>query len=367
MMIAFGIRYLTGYVVASAVSSRDTVEWPPHPARIFMAMAAAMFETGEDSDERESLMWLERQGSPALRVNDAQPRNVPTCYVPVNDTSSPIKKNNLLPPLQSAAIGRDRQPRTFPKTRPTEEALFLVWADSNPSEKQRCNLQKICHKVSRIGHSSSLVQMWVEEAPPPCNLIPCDLGDVRLRVASPGTLSYLEDMANFKALHQYEELSKEIAILTAEKKAIKGEEGSKRKEEIQQKINVLEQQRKTLHPRPSQRPVISQWQGYRWVEDEKSQQECASGAFDKNILVLTLCEGPVVGLETSWRLMTALHKTILAQCDPVPEWVSGHTSDYKASESPHLALFPLAYVGGGTCGWPYYGYCFGYAERDYCS
>lgn len=48
-MLTLGIRYLTGYAVASNVAHRDEVEWPPHPGRVFMAMAAAHFETGADS------------------------------------------------------------------------------------------------------------------------------------------------------------------------------------------------------------------------------------------------------------------------------------------------------------------------------
>ena len=42
-MIALGIRYLTGYSVSMDLS-RQRAEWPPHPARLCMAMAAAFFE-----------------------------------------------------------------------------------------------------------------------------------------------------------------------------------------------------------------------------------------------------------------------------------------------------------------------------------
>ncbi len=346
-MLSLGIRYLTGYAVATEVSSRENAEWPPHPARVFMAMAAAMFETGEDNDERESLLWLEDQGSPGLKASGADFRNAVVHYVPVNDTGGPLKKNKPLTPLQSASIGRDRQPRTFPRVRPNEDVLFLVWPDSNPSDKQRQNLQSICAKVTRIGHSSSLVQMWVEETPPVCNLIPSDLGDVRLRVASSGTLRYLESMANVKAIQKEEELKAKIAELDAEAKATKGKGSKEKKEEIQQKIDALQQELATLNPHLPIRPTISQWQGYAWSEEAAigKKEEGASGVFDRNILVLSLLEGPVIGLESTWRMMTALHKTILAQCDPSPEWLSGHTDDGKPSEIPHLALFPLAYVG----------------------
>ncbi|MGQ9588956.1 MAG: type I-G CRISPR-associated protein Csb2, partial [Planctomycetota bacterium] len=58
-MFAIGIRYLNGFSVACEPDSREQPEWPPHPARVFMALAAAHFETGEDPAEREALLWLE--------------------------------------------------------------------------------------------------------------------------------------------------------------------------------------------------------------------------------------------------------------------------------------------------------------------
>ena len=55
-------EYLTGYAVATDPTSRDRAEWPPHPARVFMALAAAWFETEppQGADEiREG--WSERE------------------------------------------------------------------------------------------------------------------------------------------------------------------------------------------------------------------------------------------------------------------------------------------------------------------
>ena len=39
-MLTLGIRYLTGVAVGSH-GEHGRVEWPPHPARVFMAMVAA--------------------------------------------------------------------------------------------------------------------------------------------------------------------------------------------------------------------------------------------------------------------------------------------------------------------------------------
>ena len=39
-MLTLGIEYLTGHAVATSTGDRVLPEWPPHPGRIFMALAA---------------------------------------------------------------------------------------------------------------------------------------------------------------------------------------------------------------------------------------------------------------------------------------------------------------------------------------
>ena len=70
-MIAIGIRYLNGWSMAAAAdgSDKSTAEWPPHPDRLFMALAAAHFETDRDPAERSALLWLEQQAAPALHAS----------------------------------------------------------------------------------------------------------------------------------------------------------------------------------------------------------------------------------------------------------------------------------------------------------
>lgn len=55
-MIAIGIRYLTGWSLATDPADRQRPEWPPHPDRVFMALAAAHFETDGGDAEREALV-----------------------------------------------------------------------------------------------------------------------------------------------------------------------------------------------------------------------------------------------------------------------------------------------------------------------
>ena len=69
-MFALAIRYLNGWSMAAADGARkERAEWPPHPDRVFMALAAAWFETGESGEEAELRQRLEEpetpQGEPA--------------------------------------------------------------------------------------------------------------------------------------------------------------------------------------------------------------------------------------------------------------------------------------------------------------
>src|SRR5579871_5703580 len=63
-LIAIGVRYLCGWSASMDVSSRMRAEWPPHAGRLYMALAAAHFESGADPAERAALEWLEVQSPP---------------------------------------------------------------------------------------------------------------------------------------------------------------------------------------------------------------------------------------------------------------------------------------------------------------
>ena len=55
-MFGLAIRYLNGWSMAAADGAKkERPEWPPHPDRVFMALAAAWFETGQDEEEGLSL------------------------------------------------------------------------------------------------------------------------------------------------------------------------------------------------------------------------------------------------------------------------------------------------------------------------
>src|SRR4051794_13346552 len=92
-MFAIGIRYLCGWAMATHPADRERAEWPPHPDRVFMALASAHFETSGELVEYEALKHLSALPPPALEAPGHQPRLPVTTFVPVNDDASPLDKN----------------------------------------------------------------------------------------------------------------------------------------------------------------------------------------------------------------------------------------------------------------------------------
>lgn len=318
-MFALGIRYLNGWAMATHPTSRERAEWPPHPDRVFMALAAAHFETDGGPEERAALEWLEALAAPAMGVGDHEDREIVTSYVPVNDTEiarrgdeskrlAAIDKVASLDKAKNAGLAllpefRSRQSRSFPVAIPhvpDEGAdgmprVHLIW-DAEVPERHQDALASLSAKVTSIGHSASLVQMWVEPTPPRPTLVPVHgvAAAHRLRVPGEARLNNIE--SSYRA---------------------------------------------------GLRPSASLWQGYSTPHETAVGVSPHGSAFDSNLLILRRLEGPRLGLESTLQLTEALRGAIMSQCtqQPPPSWVSGHDSDGKPSEEPHLAFIPLADVG----------------------
>lgn len=312
MAFALGIRYLTGRAVATAANDYGEVEWPPHPARVFMALAAAHFEDppADEQDvraEADALRWLEGLDPPEIIAADADERSVVTHYVPPNDVEAPrgnpvkLKPDAIRNGLQVIpALRTSKQPRTFPSVRLASETAYLHWPNDEPNGHASA-LECICRRVTRVGHSSSLVQMWVAHRPPD------DVhawrpdgqrGTQSLRVSCRGLFDSLaEDYAS------------------------------------------------------GNRPVIGLWHGYRRDGEEAA---VPGTVWSDALIVLRL--SPLesrhrrLDLCTTLALTQRLHESVqmaaeAAGLDAIPEWLSGHKPDGGPSESPHVAFFPLAFVG----------------------
>ncbi|MBX3261348.1 MAG: type I-U CRISPR-associated protein Cas5/Cas6 [Labilithrix sp.] len=259
-MLALEVALLTGRYVATAFDDRGRAEWPPHPARLFSALVATHFEALERSTgERAALEWLEQLGAPQVIASDASHRDVTTVFVPVNDTSvvsslddearavdeardalaaaratggkgaatlekklakaearfadalkravepvAPGKEGKDGPPRAASLLPdrRIRQPRTFPSVMPVEPRIVFSWPDATPSAEQRALLDALAARVVRLGHSSSLVTVRVNDSADDearSRWVPDETGEVRapedeatLRVVATGQLAALD-------------------------------------------------------------------------------------------------------------------------------------------------------------------------------
>lgn len=297
-MFALGVRYLLGRVQAAAWDDRAKPEWPPHPDRLFSALVAAFGETGEDAEEARALQWLETQEPPALSCDigeeNVSVRSPITSYVPVNDKSDPMSGGKPLAPMGSLPIGRSRQPRSFPAAVPATPEVFFLWRGTEVPTDLRPALDRVCAKVTYLGHSASPVQVWVDEHLHATTLEPTTgTAPYRLRIFRPGRLEYLRS--------RYKD---------------------------------------------QQRPQPGLWHGYTLPREPDDSASIHNSPFLDNLLVLRRIAGPRVGVLSVLQLATALRDTLLARhSHNPPEWLSGHQSDGSQSRRNRLALVPLTFAG----------------------
>ena len=229
-MFALGIHYLNGWSMAAADGARkERAEWPPHPDRVFLALAAAWFETGEDAAEGEALRWLETLPPPELAASDADTRAAVVSYVPVNDAGLSRKRptSGDLNKLKDAGLTqlpehRSRQPRGFPVAIPHDPTVHLMWPETELGA-HRNSMERLAAKVTHVGHSASFVQAWLEEdgdfavAWEPT----AGIAKHRLRVPSTGRLDGLIRACNRDDWIEYQDIRGEIEQAETDAKAMK--------------------------------------------------------------------------------------------------------------------------------------------------
>ncbi len=339
-MFAIGINYLLGWAMAAADGPRKVqAEWPPHPDRVFMALAAAWFETGEDPAEGDALRWLETLGPPSIIASEHTERAATVSYVPVNDSSVSRRtpRQRELGGLRSAGLSllpehRSRQPRGFPVAIPHDPTVYMVWGEELGAHREA--LESLAAKVTHIGHSASLVQAWVtdnaNEVGTP-TLEPTDhLAERHLRIFSPGRLDTLARMYNKDEVLEYADLKAQADALR----------GARRR-----RVNEAIDERFGSRIPVSLRPTPSLWRGYDKPGQVQDEDECGS-IFSPNLIVLSIA-GRRVPLPTTLRLTQALRNALMKSCpqQPPPEWFSGHKPGGGATASPHMAMMPLPFVG----------------------
>lgn len=357
-MLAIEVELLTGRYAATQHNDRSRAEWPPHPARFFSAMVAALHDR-EPVDKRESdaLRWLEKQPAPQLDVDiDVNEvigrRNVHSVFVPVNDVTlvgdpeAEVRKaRSKLAELEGSEQTRDvkaqvkkarkavdkeekklakflesqqavptkpsredvkrgtallperrnRQERTFPVVVPERSSFTFLWPETVPAEHLGA-LRQLCDRVTRLGHSSSLVRCVMVERSIEPTLVPHKTGEHVLRVVGPGQLERLQEAyAHHQAIHP--------RVLPA-------------------------------HPQ-------------RYGEPGRDNPPRPRSVFTDEWIVLERIEGKRPLASRGIDLAVALRRELIEIHGPenLPAILSGHDAKGERASQPHLAFVPLPWVG----------------------
>lgn len=303
-MLALEVEFLMGRILASVREDRRTVEWPPHPARIFSALVAAYEECDLGSEARQALEWLEALPPPTLYADppdhEGWVRDVHSVWAPVNDSNdqlNPVTKKKYQVFSQDIALRRNRQERWFPAFTPRDRRVWAVWNETEAKGQHEQALQHIAENVTYIGHSMSPVRMRVWQpgsAPPPApTLTPHPSGTLMLRTTGKGRLEHLED------------------------------------------VYRLRKENATIQPR------LGRVTAYR-----KEAPGAVPASLFRHGYLFRHVVGTRLSLESAAGLVGAVRRAVIARYpDPVPEVICGHDETGRKTDAPHLAIAPLADVG----------------------
>lgn len=348
--ICIEVNFLTGRYVATCFNDRRESEWPPHPARLFSALVAAWAEDSSDADERLALEWLEAQGPPAITASEAVPRSAVSHFVPVNDAAvlprtwherkaervsnavdrlreelvategeitkkverleTAIAKERQVEPQVStpgktpaaAAIqvlpdGRGKQERFFPSVTPDDARVSYVWS-AGPPDAVRAALDELLGRVTRLGHSSSLVSCRVTLEPPEPSRRPGMEAGESIRCVRQGQL------AELARLHARHNGMRPRTMPYADVHYTS--------------LSTTTPPRETLVPN-----TLGTWIVFELEHDSRAFPTARG-----------------VELARTMRAAVLHHAD-----DPIPEGLSGHRPDGLPTLAPHVAFVPVPYTG----------------------
>lgn len=359
-MLIIEVELLGGRYVATAYNDRSRAEWPPHPARFFSALAAALHDNDPvDAMERDALLWLEQQPPPSLDVDldvteEVGRRRVLDVFVPVNDislvgdveqplrearekvvrlsvkpqtseSSKELKKANETirkeerklaaliadqqrietePSAKALATAaallpdrRTRQVRTFPVVLPGRSCFAFIWSEDVPADL-RTALDRLCERVTRLGHSSSLVRCVIVDRLTTPTLVPNPDGGVVLRTVGPGQLVRLE--------REFER-----------------------------------------HQGVENRVLPSRPQRYSRPLPHKTESVFTRSVFSDEWILFERVEGARPLSSRGADLSRALRKALIEThgTKTLPASLSGHREDGSPADQPHVAFISLPFVG----------------------
>ena len=181
MSLAIDIELLTGTYEAGLGDER--AEWPPHPARLFCALAAQARSEGE----REALRWLERQGAPEVLAPEAS-ASVLRGYVPTNA----IERRRT----GGAYLARTNGGRAWPRALPAAPGFRFAWDEATPDSATLERLRALAARIAYVGRPAGMVLARVSTGASPApgglrRFVPTPEGPHLLRIPYPGYLDAL--------------------------------------------------------------------------------------------------------------------------------------------------------------------------------
>ena len=203
---------------------------------------------------------------------------------------------------------RTRQARTFPSVSPIDPTVCFVWPEAEAPAEIAAAIERLVGRVTRLGHSSSLVHCSVTHFPSTTNWIPDDAGQHTLRVVRPGQLVRLE---------QDFELHKGVLPRT---------------------LPCAFQRYRQGAPRATADMSVKSWYSDEWYVLRRVDRGAISEGGER-LLRPSLTAGPDIA-ET-------VRRALMSHCqDPPLEVLSGHLPDRRPTPRHHLAIVPLPFIGG---------------------
>ena len=296
MAISISVRLRHGRYDAGGDRPSDA-EWPPHPARVFCALASAVSTDAGWS----ALRWLEAQPAPEVWADPADRVRTGRIAAYVVENAIDASGGNLTWP------GRDNGMRTRAFATPTTGTFTVAWPQADPPAGVLDELRELARNVPYVGRSTSLAEVSVLQSAPadPSDQVVYEavpLGDPRaawqVRVPYPGYVDELQ--AAYLDGRRSWEVARAVPYAVRQQRAVPAGDA-----------------------------------------DRSSGRSTASPFED--LMVWTLAR-PIARISGGQvvALTSALRKAVMARIpDPIPAQLSGH----GAPGRPHLGFLALPDVG----------------------
>lgn len=364
-MLALRIDYLTGRCVATSYNDRSSVEWPPHPARVFFALVSAWGEAGTpDDDERRALEWLAAQAAPALAVDRSiTSRSVVTHYVPVNDTAVLSTKfgsigdrltkaradEETLSGELAGVTGDKDQRRVQAKLEKTRQQVAKL--DAELETRQRADQDEVSG-ASKDMETRAVALLPERRGRQPRTFPSRALEDATLHLlwdaVAPDDVRLAIDAVARRVTHIGHSSSLVACRVAEEAPAptlVPHDEGDLMLRVPAEGLveRLVDAHARHLQVEPRVTPCA--FQAYGPVEASLLEAPVPS-LFGDDWLVFRQVGGPRLSSTLAVDVASAMRGALMSHADdPVPEVLSGHAPDGTPSTGPHAAFVPLPHVG----------------------